>query len=76
MSAAKLRDRAKQMIDDLPPERLGLAASFLGFLKDEGGHRPTAGVASRATLQQRLRQASRDVAAGRTVNWRNVRDDV
>lgn len=63
MSTVKLRTEIKKAVDQLPPERLTSLADYVSFL-------------TRPSLTQRLAQAEKAVAAGKTTNWRKVRSDV
>ena len=76
MSTAELRDRAKRMIEELPPARLKVAASFLAFLETPAAKAAQSDLAVVARMRRRLKAGEQDVAAGRTVDWRKVRSDV
>lgn len=76
MSTDELRNQAKRMIEALPPARLRVAASFLAFLGTPAGKRATPELAAVAGMRRRLAAAERDIAAGRTTDWRKVRSDV
>ncbi|MFI5378936.1 MAG: hypothetical protein ACHRHE_06555 [Tepidisphaerales bacterium] len=76
MSTAQLRDRAKEMIESLPPERLKVSASFLAYLGAPAGEKAEADLAVLTRMRQRIKTGEQDVAAGRAVDWRKVRSDV
>ncbi len=76
MSTTELRNRAKEVIEKLPPERLKVAASFLAFLDTPAGKTAQGGLAGAARARRRIEAAERDIAAGRGVDWRKVRSDV
>ena len=63
MSATKIRREIKKVIDQLPAKQLESVADYVYFL-------------SRPTLSQRIAIAEKEIAAGKTVNWRKVRSDV
>jgi hypothetical protein len=63
MTTTQLRQKIKQAIDELPAERLESLADYVRFL-------------SRSSLEQRLKEAEEAFAAGKHVNWRDVRSDV
>lgn len=63
MSAVKLRAEIKKAVDRLEPERLASLADYVSFL-------------TRPTIEQRVAQAEKAAASGKTTNWRKVRSDV
>jgi hypothetical protein len=63
MSVVQLRREIKKAIDRLPPRKLESVSDFVHFL-------------NRPSIAQRLAAAEKDIASGRTVNWRKVRSDV
>jgi hypothetical protein len=63
MNITKLRRELKKAIDGLPAQRLESLADYVEFL-------------SRPSLQERLREAEKAIAAGKGLNWRKVRSDV
>lgn len=63
MSPLELRRAIKKAIDRVPPKRLASLADYVQFLV-------------RPSLEQRVTEAKRAVAAGKGVNWRKVRADV
>lgn len=63
MSTIKLRREIKKVIDKLPPAKLASLADYAHFL-------------GRPTFEQRIEKARKDIAEGKVVNWRKVRDDV
>lgn len=76
MSTAQLRDRAKEIIESLPPAQLRVAASFLAFLGLPADKATQADWATIARMRRRIKTSEQDVAAGRAVDWRKVRSDV
>ena len=63
MTKAKLRREIKNLVDQLPPERLNSLADYVHFL-------------NRPSLGKRLEDAEKAIAEGKSVNWRKVRSDV
>jgi hypothetical protein len=63
MSTAQLRRVIKKAVDRVPPERLVSLADYIQYLAGR-------------TLAERIAQAEKDLAAGKGVNWRKVRNDV
>jgi hypothetical protein len=63
MSTAQLRRDIKRAVDRVPPERLVSLADYIQYLAGR-------------TLAERIAQAEKDLAAGKGVNWRKVRNDV
>ena len=75
MTTAELRQFAKDTLDGLPPEQLKVAAEFLRYL-DERQRRSDRRAAQNPRVVGRLAEAERDIAEGKTVNWRELRRDV
>ena len=66
MSTAELRRRIKKEVDALPPERLQSAADFIAFLGDAASDRTFEEyLRTRPPIEERLKQAEKDIAAGR-----------
>jgi hypothetical protein len=63
MSTAQLRRDIKKAVDRVPPERLVSLADYIQYLAGR-------------TLAERIAQAEKDLASGKGVNWRKVRNDV
>jgi hypothetical protein len=79
MSTAQLKRRAKSMIDGLSPAQLRVASEFLAFVQSRG--EDATDPATRELLAipgfaASLARGTRDVKAGRTRPWREVRRDV
>ena len=62
MSTAQLRRDIKKAVDRVPPERLVSLADYIQYLAGR-------------TLAERIAHAEKDLAAGKGVNWRKVRND-
>ncbi len=76
MTTAELRQLAQQTLKNLPPEQLKVAAEFLRYLDERASIEATEELLKIPGLLEDLAEAERDIAEGRTVNWRDVRDDV
>jgi hypothetical protein len=63
MSTKELRQEIKKAVDRLPAERLESLADYVAFL-------------GRASVDRRIKDGERAIAAGEGVNWRTVRSDV
>jgi hypothetical protein len=72
MTATELRKKIKKQIDRVPAQRLQSAADYLAFLTQE----TSKATGPRAKFLQRLQKAEADIAAGRLIEWRGIRDDV
>jgi len=72
----KFRRQIKQRIDRLSAERLTVADDFLAYLEHRESDEATAELLRIPGLLEAVDEAKRDVAAGRTTDWRNVRRDV
>ena len=76
MSNAQLRQHAKAVIDDLSTEQLHVASEFLAFVKSRELDPATLELLSMPGFRASFDRGMRDVKAGRTKPWRNVRSDV
>jgi hypothetical protein len=76
MTTTELRQLAKETLDSLPPEQLKVAAEFLRYLDERASDEATEELLKIPGLLEDLEEAERDIAEGRTVNWREVRKDV
>jgi PHD/YefM family antitoxin component YafN of YafNO toxin-antitoxin module len=76
MTTAELRQTAKQTIENLPPEQLKVAAEFLRYLDERASSEATEELLRIPGILEDIAEAERDIAEGRTTNWRDVRDDV
>jgi hypothetical protein len=63
MTTNELRREIKKTIDRVPPDRLESLADYVQYL-------------TRPSLEQRIKEAEKEIAAGKGVNWRSVRRDV
>lgn len=71
-----LRRQATKRLAHLPPERLRVALDFLRYLQEYADQDLVDDLTQVAGLRQAVMRAERQVAAGRSHNWRKVRDDV
>ncbi len=76
MTTAELRQVAKETLENLPAEQLKVAAEFLRYLDERATNEATEELLRIPGLLQDLAEAERDIAEGKTVNWREVRQDV
>lgn len=76
MTTTELRQAAKESLESLPPEQLKVAAEFLKFLHERASDEATAELLKIPGLLEDIAEAERDIAEGKTVNWREVRRDV
>jgi hypothetical protein len=76
MTTAQLRTKAKQRLDHLPAGQVKVAAEFLAFLDDRASDEATAELLRIPGLLESVRRAEKEIAAGKGVEWRKVRDDV
>jgi hypothetical protein len=70
MTTAELRQLAKETLESLPPEQLNVAAEFLRYLDERASDEATEELLKIPGLLEDLAEAERDIAEGRTVNWR------
>ena len=76
MSTVPLRERAKALIDDLSTAQLHVASEFLAFVKSRELDSATLELLSIPGFEESFARGMRDVKAGRTKPWRQVRSDV
>src|SRR5207247_4554919 len=67
MSTSQLRQRAKKKLDQVPADDLQSAMAFIDYLADR------AHGLVRPPLEERLKQAARDLRAGKAVPWDQLR---
>ncbi len=77
MSALKLRKEIKKQVDELPEGELQLVKGLLTVIKARG-HDETFEeyMKNRPPFAERMKQAKRDIRAGRLTNWRDLRRHV
>jgi hypothetical protein len=76
MTTTQLLQSAKQTLETLPPEQLKVAAEFLRYLEERASDEATEELLKIPGLLEDIAEADRDIAAEKTVNWREVRRDV
>ena len=76
MTTTQLRQAAQESLESLPPEQLKVAAEFLKYLEERASDEATEELLKIPGLLEDIAEAERDIAEGKTVNWREVRRDV
>lgn len=76
MTTAELRQSAKDTLDSLPPAQLKMAVEFLRFLDERMSEDATEELLQIPGLLEDLKEAERDIAEGKTIEWREARRDV
>ena len=76
MSAGVLRKKAKAMIDDLSISQLHVASEFLAFVKSRELDPATLELLSIPGFEASFDRGMKDIRAGRTRPWREVRTNV
>ena len=76
MTAGVLRKRAKALIDDLSIPHLRIASKFLAFVKSRELDSATLELQSLPGFEASYAPGMKDIRAGRTKPWREVRSDV
>ncbi len=76
MTARELRRELKRRIDRLSEERLAVADDFLAYVEERESDEATAELVRIPGLVDELKEAEEDIAEGKTVSWREVRQDV
>jgi hypothetical protein len=72
----QLRQAAQETLENLPPDKLKVAADFLRYLDERASVEATEELLRIPGLLEDLAEAERDFKEGRSVNWRDLRRDV
>ena len=76
MSTVQLREQAKAVIDNLSTNQLRVASEFLAFVKSRELDSATMELLSIPGFEASFARGMKDIKAGRTKPWRQVRSDV
>ena len=76
MNQSQIRDEAKNYIDQLPPDKLVLVIDFLKDLQEEDNVDATEELLNIPGFESAFKKANQQIEAGKTKNWRMIRDDV
>lgn len=76
MTTAQLRKQAKERLDSLPPDKVRVAAEFLGYLDTAASRDATAELLRVPGLLRDVKAATEQIRSGRGKDWRKVRRDV
>ena len=76
MSTIELRRIARETLDALPAGKVKVAAEFLADLGNHASEEATAELLRIPGILDDLKEARKEYAAGKGVNWRTVRKDV
>jgi hypothetical protein len=76
MTTAQLRKQAKERLDSLPPDKVRVAAEFLGYLETAASKDATAELLKMPGMLEDVKNASGQIKSGRFKDWRKVRQDV
>jgi hypothetical protein len=76
MSTLELRRAAHETLENLPPGKMKVAAEFLAYLENYASNEATAELLKIPNILRDLKEARKEYAAGKGVNWRGVRKDV
>ena len=76
MSSAELRQQVKEYVDQLSPERLLVAADFLAYLTERESVEATQELLDIPGFVEAFERGKKDAAAGKVINWREIRSDV
>lgn len=74
--ATSLRRQATKSLAQLPPERLRVALDFLRYLEEYADQDLVEDLTQVAELRRAVARAEKQIATGRSHDWRRVRDDV
>jgi len=75
MELVEIRNRIKDTIKRLPPQKLGIALDFLEDLK-RSDEEETQILLNDAEFMEEYRQAKDDIQSGNTISWKDIRRDV
>lgn len=73
MGKTEARRRAKRRIDSLPDERIDVADDFLAYLQERESNEATEELLRIPGFVDRLKEAEKDIAEGRTVAVKDLR---
>jgi hypothetical protein len=76
MSILELKREAKAIIDTMSPEQLRAASEFLAFVKGREVDPATLELLSIPGFKASFVRGMKDIKAGRSKPWRQVRSDV
>ncbi len=76
MTTAQLRKQTKERLDNLPPDKVRVAAEFLDYLEMAASRDPTAELLKMPGMLRDVAEAPRQIKSGRFKDWRKVRKDV
>ncbi|MGA2231608.1 MAG: hypothetical protein ABSH22_11970 [Tepidisphaeraceae bacterium] len=76
MSILELKREAKAIIDTMSPEQLRAASEFLAFVKSREVDPATLELLSIPGFKASFVRGMKDIKAGRSKPWRQVRSDV
>jgi hypothetical protein len=76
MAPAQMRQRLKKQIDALPQDKLRSASDYLAFLENQESHEATGEILAIPGIRNRIKQAEKDIASGKTTPWRKVQRHV
>ena len=76
MTVAQLRERAKDRLNSLPPDKVRVAVEFLDYLDTAASQDATAELLKMPGVLQDAADASKHIAAGDFKDWREARTDV
>ncbi len=76
MSTVELRQQAKSLIDGMSGAQLRVASEFLAFVKTRETDAATLELLAITGFASSFARGMRDVKAGRTRPWREIRRDV
>ena len=76
MSTLQLRNEARALIDTMSRAQLRVASEFLTFINRREMDAATLELLSLPGFEQSFARGKKDIKAGRTKPWRQVRSDV
>ena len=75
MEAITIKNKIKNTIEELPPEKLKIVLDFLEDLQ-RSDEEETQALLSEAGFIEDYRQAKKDIRTGNTINWEDIKRDV
>ena len=72
MTTAQLRKQAKERLENLPPDKVRVAAEFLDYLDTAASRDATAELLKIPGMLQDVKDAAKHIKSGQGKDWRKV----
>lgn len=71
-----LKEKAFELIDHLPMDKLQIAIDFLAYLRDREAWEATIELTSDPDIMASLKRSAEDIKQGRTKKWKEIKRNV